>query len=128
MTALLTAPPPVPASEPLPRPRRLGLRDMLRLGVEAVTPGAPRLVWIGGQWFTVIGILDKMPLAPEIERSVLVGWTVAMQRLDFTGHPGAIYVRAEDDQVEAVRGVLAHTINPEKPNEVQVALPSEALA
>src|SRR6266540_1142035 len=32
MTALLTAPPPVPDTEPLPRPRRLGLRDMLRLG------------------------------------------------------------------------------------------------
>jgi putative ABC transport system permease protein len=105
----------------------LGAEAASRLGIDKVIPGEPRLVWIGGQWFTVIGILDKMPLAPEIERSVLVGWTVAMQKLDFTGHPGAIYVRADEDQVEAVRGVLAHTINPEKPNEVQVALPSEAL-
>ncbi|HEV8555928.1 MAG TPA: ABC transporter permease [Actinophytocola sp.] len=106
----------------------LGAVAATRLGVDRVTPGASRQVWIGGQWFTVIGILDKMPLAPEIERSVLVGWTAAMERLDFGGHPGAIYLRVESDQVEAVRGVLARTISPERPNEVQVALPSEALA
>jgi putative ABC transport system permease protein len=105
----------------------LGAVAATRLGIDRVEPGSPRQVWIGGQWFTVIGILDTMPLAPEIERSVLVGWTAAMQRLAFTGHPGRVYVRAEDDQVEAVRGVLARTISPEKPNEVQVALPSEAL-
>jgi putative ABC transport system permease protein len=106
----------------------LGAEAATRLGIDRVTPGAARQVWIGGQWFTVIGILDKMPLAPEIERSALVGWTAAKDRLGFTGHPGVIYVRAESDQVEAVRGVLAHTIGPERPNEVQVALPSEALA
>ena len=105
----------------------LGAEAATRLGISEVTPGTSRQVWIGGQWFTVIGILDKMPLAPEIERSVLVGWDIAKERLDFTGHPGVIYLRAEADQVEAVRGVLARTINPEKPNEVQVALPSEAL-
>jgi putative ABC transport system permease protein len=105
----------------------LGAEAATRLGIDAVSPDDPRQVWLGGQWFSVIGILDKMPLAPEIERSVLIGWTVAKQRLSFTGHPGIIYVRAQDDQVEAVRGVLAPTINPEKPNEVQVDLPSEAL-
>jgi len=105
----------------------LGAEAATRLGIESITPGQSRQVWIAGQWFTVIGILDKMPLSPEIERSVLVGWSVAKERLGFTGHPSAVYVRAEDDQVESVRGVLGRTINPEKPNEVQVALPSEAL-
>ncbi|HET9143320.1 ABC transporter permease [Actinophytocola sp.] len=106
----------------------LGAEAATRLGIDRVAAGAGRQVWIGGQWFTVIGILDKMPLAPEIERAALVGWTVAKEKLGFTGHPGQLYVRAEDDQVEAVRGVLARTINPEQPNEVRVALPSEALA
>src|SRR5438094_751912 len=40
----------------------LGAEAATRLGINAVLPGEPRMVWIGGQWFTVIGILDKMPL------------------------------------------------------------------
>lgn len=41
-----------------------------RLGITA--PG--QQVHIGGRYFTVIGILDPLPLAPEIERAALVGW------------------------------------------------------
>jgi putative ABC transport system permease protein len=105
----------------------LGSEAATRLGIDRVDPAAPSQVWLGGQWFTVIGILDKMPLAPEIERSVLVGWDAAKDRLSFSGHPSVVYLRAKDSQVEAVRSVLAQTISPEKPNEVQVRLPSEAL-
>jgi putative ABC transport system permease protein len=105
----------------------LGSVAASRLGIDRVDPAAPRQVWIGGQWFTVVGILDAMPLAPEIERSVLVGWQVAKDRLGFDGHPGSVYLRAKDNQVEQVRKVLAATVNPERPNEVDVTLPSEAL-
>ena len=106
----------------------LGAEAATRLGIDKITPGNPRKVWIGGQWFTVVGVLDKMPLAPEIERSALVGWTVAEERLDFTGNPTTLYLRAHDAQVETVRGVLGRTIDPQRPNEVLVRLPSEALA
>jgi putative ABC transport system permease protein len=83
-------------------------------------------VWLGNQWFTVVGILDAMPLAPSIERAALVGWSVA-RTLGFDGHPTTVYVRAEDARVEDVRAVLGATINPEAPLEVQVSRPSEAL-
>jgi putative ABC transport system permease protein len=106
----------------------LGSVAATRLGISEVDPAAPRQVWIDGQWFTVVGILDSMPLAPEIERSVLVGWQVAKDRLGFTGSPGTVYVRAKDSQVENVRSVLAATASPQHPNEVEVQLPSEALA
>jgi putative ABC transport system permease protein len=106
----------------------LGSVAATRLGISEVDPSAPRQVWIDGQWFTVVGILDSMPLAPEIERSVLVGWQVAKDRLGFTGNPGTVYVRAKDAQVENVRSVLAATASPQHPNEVEVQLPSEALA
>jgi putative ABC transport system permease protein len=104
----------------------LGSVAATRLGISSVTPSTQ--VWIDGQWFTVVGILDAMPLAPEIERSVLIGWQVAEERLAFTGSPGTVYVRAQDAQVENVRSVLAATASPEHPNEVDVKLPSEALA
>ncbi len=91
-------------------------------------PARPPQVLIGTQWFTVVGILAPMPLAPEVERSALVGWDVAKRLLGFDGHPSTVYVRAEESQVDGVRSVLAATLNPQAPNEVQVRRPSDALA
>jgi putative ABC transport system permease protein len=102
----------------------LGSVAATRLGIER--PGFQ--VWIDGKWFTVVGILRPMPLSAEIERSVLVEWAAAERGLGFDGHPSTVYVRAEDASVEAVRKVLGSTLNPEQPNEVSVARPSEALA
>nr|WP_184988936.1 ABC transporter permease [Sphaerisporangium rubeum] len=84
-------------------------------------------VWLGDRFFTVIGILDAMPLAPEIERSALVGWPAAERHLDFDGHPTKIYERSPDETVVAVGEVLARTVNPEQPDEVEVSRPSDAL-
>lgn len=106
----------------------LGALAASRLGVGPLEPGENRQVWLGNQWFTVIGILDPIPLAPELDRSALVGWPVAESRLGFTGNPTTVYVTAEEAQVEAVREVLGRTISPERPNEVDVSRPSEALA
>ncbi|GAB3870146.1 ABC transporter permease [Kibdelosporangium lantanae] len=105
----------------------LGSVAATRLGITSVDPANPPQVWIGGQWFTVVGVLNAMPLAPEIERSVLVGWDAAKQYLGFKGDPGTVYVRAKDSQVNNVRNVLAATVNPKNPNEVEVARPSDAL-
>lgn len=99
-----------------------------RLGIDRLDLAEPPRVFIDGQWFTVVGILDSMPLAPELDRSVIVGWTAAETYLDFDGSPTVVYVRADDDAVEDVRAVLGSTINPEHPNEVKVTRPSEALS
>jgi len=79
-------------------------------------------------WFTVVGILDPIPLAPELDSAALIGWPVARESLRFDGHPTTIYTRTREDQVEAVRAVLAASANPEHPNEVEVSRPSDALA
>jgi putative ABC transport system permease protein len=100
----------------------LGSVAATRLGVDRV--GGQ--VWIAGRWFTVVGILNAMTLAPEIERSVLIGWSAAA-KLGFDGHPTTVYVRADEAQMENVRAVLGATINPEAPGEVKVSRPSDAL-
>ncbi|WP_179956712.1 ABC transporter permease [Amycolatopsis anabasis] len=105
----------------------LGSVAASRLGIDHLDPAKPPQVWIGDRWFTVLGLLDPMPLAPEIERSVLVGWEAAKAYLGFGGHPATVYVRAEESEVDSVRGVLAHTLNPQAPNEVDVSRPSDAL-
>jgi putative ABC transport system permease protein len=85
-------------------------------------------VWLGGRWFTVVGVLRPAPLAPELDNAALVGWPVAESELGFDGYATTVYTRTDEDQVDAVRSVLAATANPEAPNEVEVSRPSDALA
>ncbi|WP_127504521.1 ABC transporter permease [Actinoplanes solisilvae] len=85
-------------------------------------------VYIDGRWWTVTGVLDPVPLAPELDSAVLVGWEAAATYLSFDGHPTTVYTRSVDAQVEAVRSVLAPTANPSSPDEVKVSKPSDALA
>jgi putative ABC transport system permease protein len=84
-------------------------------------------VWLGKHWFTVVGILDPVVLAPELDAAALIGWPVAQTLLAFDGHPSTVYARAREDAVEAVQAVLAATANPQHPNEVKVSRPSDAL-
>ncbi|MFY1618302.1 ABC transporter permease [Micromonospora sp. WMMD736] len=104
----------------------LGSTAAGRLGVAEADPQVQ--VWLGGRWFTVIGVLAPVPLAPELDTSALVGWSAATDYLGFDGHPSTVYTRAEESQVETVRSVLGATANPEAPNEVEVSRPSDALA
>ncbi len=104
----------------------LGADAAARLGISRTGPHVR--VWLGDRWFTVVGILEPVPLAPEIDSSALVGLPVAQRLLGFDGYPTKIYERSHDDAVEAVRGALAATADPQAPEEVQVSRPSDALA
>ncbi len=107
----------------------LGYEAASRLGVTALPPGgqAPQVL-VGTEWFTVIGILDPLPLAPDLDRTVLVGWEATRAHLGFDGHPTVVYVKAREDFVEAVASVLPATLYPQLPGLVQVSRPSDALA
>lgn len=96
---------------------RLGITDLER----------DPLVHLGDQWFRVIGTLDEAPLAPDIDRSALIGYPAAMRLFDIDEAPSTVRIRTHPDQTEAVRSVLAPTANPEGPNEVRVSRPSDAL-
>lgn len=102
----------------------LGYLAAQRLGVSQ--PGVR--VWLGGQWFGVVGVLAAVPLALELDSSALVSWPTAERFLGFGGNPTLLYVRCVESQVEAVQGVLGATANPAAPDEVLVSRPSDALA
>ncbi len=104
----------------------LGATAARRLGLSHASPDTR--VWLGRTWFTVIGVLNPVPLAPELDSAALVGWSVAARRLRFDGHPTTVYERSPDPSVAAVRDVLPRTANPEHPEEVSVSRPSDALA
>jgi putative ABC transport system permease protein len=115
------------ASERLPTVV-LGSVAAQRLGFADLDPNQPApQVYIGRHWFTVIGILASVPLSPDVDRSVMVGWDAAKTSLRFDGHPTVIYVQTTDDQVEAVDDVLPQTVYPEHPGDVLVTRPSDAL-
>ena len=104
----------------------LGDRAARYLGV--AEPGPESQVWLGGAWFTVVGILAPNELAPELDSAALVGWQVAEDELDFDGYATTIYTRVEEAEVTDVQEVLGATANPQNPNEVEVSRPSDALA
>jgi putative ABC transport system permease protein len=102
----------------------LGAATAAQLGIDRI--GSQ--IWLGGRWFTIVGILDPVTLAPELDRAALLGLPAAKRLFGADGSPSTVYVRADPDQVADVQGVLAATANPEHPNEVQVSRPSDALA
>ena len=99
----------------------LGAVAAQRLGIDGVT--GTQLVWLGDQWFTVIGVLDEFELNPDLDRAALVGMVAAAEYLDSDNVP----VRAEPAFVDDVMGVLAATTNPQNPEEVEVDRPTDAL-
>ena len=96
---------------------RLGIYDL----------DAPVQVFIGGHWFTVVGIIDPLPLAPELDRAALIGAEAADAYLDADISPTSVYVRADPAHVDEVRSVLGATANPERPEAVTVQRPSDAI-
>jgi putative ABC transport system permease protein len=101
----------------------LGWTAAERLGITA--PGVR--IWMGDQWFTVVGIADPLELAPNLDASVFVGFSVAEERLDHDGTASTIFVRSAQAYVEDVQRVLGRTANPEDPSGVSVSRPSDAL-
>jgi putative ABC transport system permease protein len=103
----------------------LGADAAARLGVSDVEDGVR--VWLGDEWFVVIGILEPAPLAPDLDSAALIGYPIAEELFATTTSPSTLYVRTVPDQVENVRAVLARSVDPETPDEVEVSRPSDAL-
>ena len=97
------------------------------MGIDRIWPGMR--IWVGGQWFYLVGILTPATLAPQVDTSVLVGFPAAEHYLGFDGHPAELYVRTVNTQAATTRvdNLLAVQANPEYPDEVTVSQPSQAL-
>jgi putative ABC transport system permease protein len=103
----------------------LGADAAAALGVDRAD-GTVQL-WLGDHWFSVVGILRPLPLAPELDRTALIGAAVAHRLLHADGNPVEIYVRADPASIAAVAAVLPATADPAAPQDVSVADPADAL-
>jgi putative ABC transport system permease protein len=105
----------------------LGAEAASLLGIR--TLAQPAQVWLGGHWFTVVGILNPVPQQTPMDAMAFIGFPVAEQDFAFDGNPTELYVRTVNDpaQVNAVYSVLAATVNPADPSGVQPGEAASAL-
>lgn len=103
----------------------LGHGAATALGIDRVT-GAER-VWIGGSWWSVVGILEPLTLAPDLDSSAFVPVAAATSRLGFDGAPTQISARADPERLDGVRTLLPRAANPAVEAGATVSRPSDAL-
>jgi putative ABC transport system permease protein len=104
----------------------LGHAAAQTLGITDLT-GTPR-VWLGGHWYTVIGVLAPFGLAPEIDHAALIGFPIATDQFGYDGHPTQIYVRTQTEGTAQTARLLPRAANPANPEQVRVGRPSDAFA
>jgi putative ABC transport system permease protein len=105
----------------------LGSKAAQRLGIESLR-GIVQ-VYVAGRLFTVVGILEPVPLVPELDSAALVGYPAAARFFGTARSPTEIYVRAREDeaQVRAAAALLPSAADPWSPEEVAVSRPSDVL-
>ncbi|KZX21468.1 ABC transporter permease [Rathayibacter tanaceti] len=102
----------------------LGSKAAERLGIATVGS----VIQLGGEHFTVVGVLDPVALAPELDTTAMIGQAIAADRFGFDGKPTTVYERSPEELVPQVRALLPRTVSPSAPEEVSVSRPSDALA
>ncbi len=96
-----------------------------RLGVRNLDQ--PALIYVGGRWIEVQGVLEPFALAADLDRAVLIGDTTAEEFYDVELAPSRMYLRVDQDYIDETRDVLGATVDPENPEEVQISRPSDLL-
>jgi putative ABC transport system permease protein len=103
----------------------LGAAAAAGLQIEKVT-GHIQL-FVGGTWFTVIGILNSMTLDTTLDNDVFIGLPAAERLFQVQPSPSEIYVRANVNDVNSVSSLLAATADPQNASGVNVSQPSNVL-
>jgi putative ABC transport system permease protein len=103
----------------------LGFSAAKNLGVATLSPETQ--VFIAGSYYTVVGILAPITVAPELDDSAFISFAFAATEFGFDGSPTRIYVRSDPDQVATVAAVLPFTASPQQPDAVEVRRPSDIL-
>jgi putative ABC transport system permease protein len=103
----------------------LGAEAASVLQIESV--GGHVQVYLGGTWFTVVGILEPALLDSTLDSTVFISLPVARHLFHVTPNPSEIYLRANVNDVPAVANLVAPTADPQNASGVDVSRPSDAL-
>ncbi len=89
--------------------------------------GSHVMVYLGGTWFNVVGILKPALLDSTLDSEAFISLPVAERLFQAQPNPSEIYVRANVNDVTQVSNLLAPTADPQNADGVQVSRPSDAL-
>jgi putative ABC transport system permease protein len=105
----------------------LGAKAAKRLGIRSAE-GVVQ-VYVSGRLFTVVGILEPLPLVPELDSAALIGYPVAARDFGTERSPSMVYVRAEEGEarVRGAAALLPSAADPFEASTVAVSRPSDAL-
>ncbi|HEX3834680.1 MAG TPA: ABC transporter permease [Solirubrobacteraceae bacterium] len=84
-------------------------------------------VFLGGTWFTVIGILEPVTLDSTLDSTAFIGLPVAARLFQTRPNPSEIYVQAGEGQVTQTAKLLPATADPQQPDGTQIGVPVDAL-
>ncbi|GAA4671994.1 ABC transporter permease [Frondihabitans cladoniiphilus] len=89
---------------------------------------AGQQILVGTTVHTVVGVLEKVELAPEIDSSVLMGEKAGEKLTGDRVHPSTVYVRADEERLTRIRELIPATVQPASPSDITMQRPSDALA
>ncbi len=84
-------------------------------------------VFLGGTWFTVIGILNPVVLDSTLDSTAFIGLPVAERLFQLAPNASEIYVKADQNAVSRTAALLPATADPQSPSGVSVGVPVDAL-
>jgi putative ABC transport system permease protein len=84
-------------------------------------------VFLGGTWFTVVGIMKPVVLDSSLDSTAFIGLPIAEKQFGVQPNPSEIYVRANVNDVTQVSNLLAPSADPQNADGVEVSRPSDAL-
>ncbi len=85
------------------------------------------MLYIGNQWFVVVGILNSVKLDSSLDSVVFISLPMAEKYFQQLPEPSEIYVRSTQNNVTSVSNLLPATANPQDPSGVSVTRPSDVL-
>jgi putative ABC transport system permease protein len=85
------------------------------------------MVYIGNQWFVVVGILNPVKLDSSLDSVAFISLPMAEKVFQALPEPSEIYVRSTQNGVTQVANLLPATANPQDPSGVSVDRPSDVL-
>ena len=89
--------------------------------------GGGVMVYLNKTWFTVVGIMRSAVLDTTLDSEAFISLPVAERMFQLSPSPSEIYVRAAQDDVVGVHGLLAATADPQNSDGVSVSRPSDVL-
>ncbi|MDE3133904.1 MAG: ABC transporter permease, partial [Acidobacteriota bacterium] len=103
----------------------LGAQAAATLQITQVT--GHMLLYIGNQYFQVVGILKPVKLDSSLDSVVFISLPMAEKYFQQLPEPSEIYVRSTQNDVTGVANLLPATANPQDPSGVSVNRPSDVL-